>query len=520
LFLCATAVPAAHAQISTAFTYQGQLKSDGAPYTGSADVRVRLFSGLNSPNQLGPTLAASDVACDDGRFSVLLDFLQAVPGGASIEISVRTPHDPTDLAPFTPLSPRQSVTASPQAYRSEESTLADSANVAANALKLGGQLPSFYQDVSNFNAGTLASGRLGGTYTQGIGFTNPGNAFSGSGAGLVALHANNIATGILAPARGGTGSSISSATTGQVLKWTGSAFTAQPETAYLAGAGLALAGTTFSIPTNGVNSAMILDGSVSSVDLASDSASLEKVSGGALTISGGSALLGTATPSLTLQSTSNGGSPRIDLFENVGGGIGGRLAYDGATNVLQLGTVNAVGGPLVSAMSISRGSPNVAFAGEVSANSFVIPTTTRSLMVSAAAFRPVGYSQQYFIDSDGVTNTAINLGLSFFVAPVNLPDGAIVTNVTVFATDNNSSNMTVELVAQSQPSQAFTRFTAVDTTGSAAGVRAFSSGTLSSPVTTSVQSLALRAYWSSVTPTNSLVLAAVRINYTINSPLP
>jgi hypothetical protein len=80
--------------------------------------------------------------------------------------------------------------------------------------------------------------------------------------------------------------------------------------------------------------------------------------------------------------------------------------------------------------------------------------------------------------------------------------------------------MTVELVAQSQPSQAFARFTAIDTTGAIAGVRAFSSGTLSSPVTTSVQSLALRAYWPSVTPTNSLVLNAVRINYTINSPLP
>ncbi|MCX5691151.1 MAG: hypothetical protein NTV94_15420 [Planctomycetota bacterium] len=513
-------VQTAPAQISTAFTYQGQLKSIGSTYTGSADVRIRLFPSLSATTQIGPTLEANDVACDGGNFSVLLDFLQAVPGGAAIELSVRTPHDPTNRLLFTTLSPRQLVTGAPQAYRAEESSLADSATVAANALKLGGQLPSFYQDVSNFTTGTLASGRLSGNYTQGVGFTNPGNAFAGSGAGLTALHAGNIATGILSPARGGTGSSIASATVGNVLKWTGSAFTAQPETAYLAGTGLSLSGTTFSIPDNAITSAMLLNGSISNLDLASDAASLGKVSGGALTISGGSALLGTATPSLTIQSSTNGGSARLDLFETVSTGVGGRLAYDGANNLMQLGTVDNPGGPFINAMTISRGSANVAFAGAVSASSFVIPTTTRSVMVSATAFRPVSYSQPCYIDYDGVVNASTTPGWAFFVAPVNIPDGATITNMTAFVFDNSVSPMSVELVALSQPSQSFTRIGSIDTTGSVAGVRAFSTGPLSSVITASSQSLSIRAYWPDVSPQSSLVLVSVRVTYTIDNLLP
>jgi hypothetical protein len=268
--------PLAQAQLTTEFTYQGQLNSDGAPYTGAADLQFRLFTNAGGAVQIGPTLNSSNVDCVDGRFTVLLNFLNVVPAGGHIEVSVRTPHDPTGLAPFTTLSPRQAVTAAPQAYRAEEAGYAEASNLAANALSFGGQLPAFYRDVSNFNTGTLPSGRLSGTYTQSVGFTNPGNLFSGSGVGLTGLQAGNIASGTLATARGGTGSSITSATTGDVLKWNGAAFTAQPEVAYAAGAGLSLTGSTFSIPSNAVGSAM----------LASDAASLAKVSGGAMQASG------------------------------------------------------------------------------------------------------------------------------------------------------------------------------------------------------------------------------------------
>lgn len=514
-------VQTAPAQMSTAFTYQGELKAGGSAYTGSADVQVRLLPGGGEGLQIGPTLLAQDVACQDGRFSLLLNFLQPVPAGAVMELSVRTPHDPTNQAPFTTLSPLQTVTGAPLAYRAQESSLADNATVAANALKLGGQLPSFYQDVSNFTTGTLASGRLSGTYTQGVGFTNPGNAFAGSGAGLTALHAGNIATGTLSPARGGTGSSIASATTGDVLKWTGSAFTPQPETAYVAGAGLSLSGTTFSIADNAITSAMLLNGSVSNLDLASDAASLGKVSGGALTINGGSARLeAIGAPGLTIQSSSFQGSARLSLFDASSGGEGGVLFYAGVGRLFQIGTTNGSNSPFVRAMTVECGSPNVTFPGNVSAASISIAPTTRSIIVPGSAFRPARSNQQYSTYVDLLQNDESIVGVSEFFAPVTVPDGATITEVTMFGLDHSPSTMMVDLKVVTYPSPTHELIARTFSTGDVDGFRSFSSGPVSSTIKTASQSLVLHALMEIASPASSMTLHGVRITYTINSPLP
>ena len=535
--LSLSGVSTATAQIGTAFTYQGQLEDGGVPYTGSADLRFALFANSFSPFPIGPTLTASDVQCSNGRFTVQLDFLTALPAGAQLAISVRTPHDPTDSLPFTALSPRQPVTPAPLARSAETANTANSAatattastaataTTATNALALNGQAASFYQDASNLTAGTLASGRLSGTYSNAVGFTNPGNAISGSGAGLTGLNASNIITGTLSPSRGGTGSSIAGATPGQVLKWNGAAFTPQDDldtnTTYSAGAGLSLSGTTFSIPADGVTGAMILNNAVTNLDLASDSASLGKVSGGALTITGGSATLGTAAPVLAIQSTANGGTAQLDLTETVIGGVGGRLLYDGAANVLRLGTVDSGGGPLVAALSVNRGSPNAAFAGNVSVEGQIsIPTTTRYLMLVGPDFVPAYSAYQHFTDYDGVHGTDGNTDMLFFSAPVHLPDGAVITGFTAYVLDNTVGSMTVELVTYGMPGGFFSNLGGINTTGASAAGRSFPSPAMSHTVSNSVRGLTMRAFWTNPVPATAMQLLGVRIDYTITSPLP
>jgi hypothetical protein len=85
-------------------------------------------------------------------------------------------------------------------------------------------------------------------------------------------------------------------TTGQVLKWLGSAWapSADNDTTYGAGAGLALTGTTFSIAPNGVvtsmladgaaTSAKIADGTIATVDIANGAVSDVKLSGTGVTV--------------------------------------------------------------------------------------------------------------------------------------------------------------------------------------------------------------------------------------------
>ncbi|MFN0012016.1 MAG: hypothetical protein ACKVS8_10275 [Phycisphaerales bacterium] len=580
--------PRAHAQVGTNFTYQGELQDGGVSYTGSADLRLRLFQDATSPAFLSGFIVRSNVACIDGRFTTDLDFgFYLLVAGAHLQIEVRTPHDPTDSLPYTLLSPRQPLTPTPQAQLAELARTADfafSANTASNATNassannanaLAGLSSSFYRNASNLNAGTLPSAQLSGTYSLALGFTNPGNAFAGSGAGLSALNAGNVSTGTLSPARGGTGSSVASAVNGQVLKWNGSIFTPQDDldtnTTYNAGVGLTLASTTFSIPINGVTSAMLLDGAVSAQDigasqvnnshLASDAASLSRVSGTIMRSEGGNIGIGsitplstlhlqTATPVLAVQSSTNGGDAQIDLTETVGGaGVGGRLHYDGSGNTFTLGTVNAAGGSLIAAITVNRGSPDASFAddvavpgllsagavvaagnvnagavvatGNVSAASFSIPTTTRSLSLGPASFIPSSNSSSYLVDPAGLQNASgAGVQISFY-APVTIPDDATITGFTFRCLDDDPSvDMTVEL-HQVTLSSGTDSVTAVTTSAGSAVLRTFSSGALSLPVDSTLRTYTVRATWAGPLPTaNRIKLLSVRVDYTVTSPLP
>jgi hypothetical protein len=61
------------AALGTAFTYQGQLKSDGEPVTGSCDMEFRLYEDAGGSSQVGPLLSLP-VSVVEGFFTAELDF--------------------------------------------------------------------------------------------------------------------------------------------------------------------------------------------------------------------------------------------------------------------------------------------------------------------------------------------------------------------------------------------------------------------------------------------------------------
>src|SRR5437868_12482518 len=93
------------ASLSTAFTYQGQLRDTGLPANGSYDFTFSLFDGSNPQVQIGSTLTVNAVTVTNGLFTVSLDFGLKVFTGQDryLEVSVQT----AGGGGFTTLTPRQ-----------------------------------------------------------------------------------------------------------------------------------------------------------------------------------------------------------------------------------------------------------------------------------------------------------------------------------------------------------------------------------------------------------------------------
>ena len=161
-FLLLLASPAiAAAQVTTAFTYQGELRDAGQPAAGAYDLRFRLFDALTDGAAAGPTLCADNIQVVDGRFVVELNF-GAVFTGASrfLQIEVRPDNGQScgDASGFTVLTPRQPLTATPYAAHA---LTAAAATTASNASLLNNQPATFYTNAANLTAGTIPDARLG-----------------------------------------------------------------------------------------------------------------------------------------------------------------------------------------------------------------------------------------------------------------------------------------------------------------------------------------------------------------------
>src|SRR5713101_7701747 len=129
LFILAGTLRAA--PLTTAFTYQGRLLDKGELATGLYDLRFALYPGSSGGSQIGSALTNASVGVSNGLFTATLDFGGGIFDGTAywLEIGVRTNGS---LAAFTPLVPRQPLTASPYALYAPKSGLAG--GVAANAV--------------------------------------------------------------------------------------------------------------------------------------------------------------------------------------------------------------------------------------------------------------------------------------------------------------------------------------------------------------------------------------------------
>ena len=162
LFLIlAVSLAFAQAPLGTAFTYQGQLKSEGQPYTGTCDFQFGLYNVLTGGTSLGDPIVLTEIPLTEGFFTVQLDFgAYAFTGEARyLDISVRCP---TGTGDYTQLQPRQQLTAAPYALYATSAEAAETAIYAASAdsvpwMGISGLPAGFADDVDNdtiYSAGT------------------------------------------------------------------------------------------------------------------------------------------------------------------------------------------------------------------------------------------------------------------------------------------------------------------------------------------------------------------------------
>jgi hypothetical protein len=143
----------------TAFTYQGRLTTNSAPYSGSAEFQFTLWDSANDGNAVATNTPASViVTVAGGLFIVTLDFgLNSFNGQPRfLQSEVRTA-----IGPFTALNPRQPVTATPYALRA--------LNLITNGLAAG----TYGSAVTFDNAANSFAGAFNGAVTgNGAGLTN------------------------------------------------------------------------------------------------------------------------------------------------------------------------------------------------------------------------------------------------------------------------------------------------------------------------------------------------------------
>ena len=103
--------------LTTRFSYQGSLTSEGQPATGAHDFRFRLYDAQVAGGQIGPEVAADAVAVRNGVFATDLDFGDVFNGRPRwVEVDVRAS---ADLCDFSTLTPRQEIYPVPYALYAE-----------------------------------------------------------------------------------------------------------------------------------------------------------------------------------------------------------------------------------------------------------------------------------------------------------------------------------------------------------------------------------------------------------------
>lgn len=171
----------------SAFTYQGMLKSGGAPASGTFHLRFQLWDALSGGVQVGADVDQTSLVVTDGLFTTELNFGTLAFNGSArwLQVQIITNGGTT----VTTLVPRQAVAATPYAL-----------------FALGVDGPSLVNlNASNLASGTVPSAQLGGNYSNALALSNINNTFTGSftgtGVALTNLNATSISIGTLSASR-------------------------------------------------------------------------------------------------------------------------------------------------------------------------------------------------------------------------------------------------------------------------------------------------------------------------------
>ena len=165
----------------TAFTYQGRLTDGVNPATGTYDFQFTLYDSADGVGTVGSPVPKLGVGVTNGLFTVALDFGAGLFNGAArwLEIAART----NGAATYVTLTPRQPLTPTPYAFYAPNAGAAGS--VPASGL-----------------TGTVALSQLPpAVLTNNASGVQLTGSFTGNGAGLTSLNANNLSSGTLPDAR-------------------------------------------------------------------------------------------------------------------------------------------------------------------------------------------------------------------------------------------------------------------------------------------------------------------------------
>ncbi|MEM6575037.1 MAG: hypothetical protein AAF736_12250 [Pseudomonadota bacterium] len=106
------------APLESAFSYQGELQQGGQPASGQFDFSFALFDADTGGSPLGSAIELQDVAVVNGIFTVQLDFGISPFAGDQLWLEIEVGPD-VSAQPLEPLLPRQPVSAVPYALHAE-----------------------------------------------------------------------------------------------------------------------------------------------------------------------------------------------------------------------------------------------------------------------------------------------------------------------------------------------------------------------------------------------------------------
>lgn len=225
------AAPAA--ALGTGFTYQGQLKKDGATVNGTCDFQFSLWDAASDGTQIGTTQTRTNVAVSNGLFTIPdLDFgALAFQGDARwLAVAVRCP---AGSGSYTTLSPRQALTAAPYALslRPGARIFGDmgpgktlwAQNTATSDHGAAG-IEGWTSSTAGWGVGGMATASAGSAYgvfgqsnsTSGVGVFGWAEADTGTTIGVYGLSDSASGRGVYGYSSAGTGGHFAS-TSGHAL---------------------------------------------------------------------------------------------------------------------------------------------------------------------------------------------------------------------------------------------------------------------------------------------------------------